>query len=70
MLTHLTINLPLLAVVLIALAGVAVMLLKRNAVKVLRGLSLVEAAVNLFLARRRFSPTRRGPRWCCRRCRR
>lgn len=42
-------NLPFLVAALIGAMGIACMLWKRNLVKVVMGLSLVEAAVNLFL---------------------
>ena len=45
----LLLNLPFLAVGLIAVIGVGIMLGKKNMVKVLMGLTLFEAAVNLFL---------------------
>ena len=49
MLAKIIANFPYIAVVLIAVVGIAMMLFKRNLIKVLMGLSLVESAVNLFL---------------------
>lgn len=40
---------PFVAVALLAFIGLAIMLVKKNMVKVLMGLSIVESAVNLFL---------------------
>jgi len=42
-------NLPFIAVAIIAAIGIAMMLLRQNLIKMIMGLSLVEAAVNLFL---------------------
>jgi len=42
-------NLPFLAVAVIGTMGIACMLWKRNMVKIIMGLSLVESSVNLFL---------------------
>jgi multicomponent Na+:H+ antiporter subunit C len=42
-------NLPFGVSVLIALIGIATMLFRRNLIKMIMGLSLVEAGVNLFL---------------------
>ena len=42
-------NLPFIVAGLILVIGLAAMLLRRNLIKVIMGLSLVEAAVNLFL---------------------
>lgn len=49
MMTRLLLFLPFFTVVLLILLGVTIMLAKRNVVKVLMGLSLIESAVNLFL---------------------
>lgn len=42
-------NLPFVAVALIATAGIFIMLERRNLIKMLMGLTLLESAVNLFL---------------------
>lgn len=42
-------NLPFIAVAVVALIGIVVILTRQNLVKMVMGLSLVEAAVNLFL---------------------
>ena len=49
MITRLLLTLPFFTVVILVLLGVSVMLAKRNIVKILMGLSLMESAVNLFL---------------------
>ncbi|OGV43599.1 MAG: cation:proton antiporter [Lentisphaerae bacterium GWF2_57_35] len=43
------INFPLIAVVLIAMMGLSAMVFKRNIVKILMGVTILESAVNLFL---------------------
>ena len=43
------VNYPFIAIGLIALIGIATMLLKKNIIKIIMGLALIEAAVNLFL---------------------
>ena len=47
--TRILLALPFFTVVVLILLGVTIMLAKRNIVKVLMGLSLIESAVNLFL---------------------
>jgi len=42
-------NLPFIAAGLLIIIGIAAMVLKRNLIKMIMGLSLVEAGVNLFL---------------------
>ena len=49
MISKLLLALPFFTVVALALLGLAAMLFKRNLVKILMGLSLMESAVNLFL---------------------
>jgi multicomponent Na+:H+ antiporter subunit C len=49
MLRHLIINFPLITVVVVAFLGLAAMMFKRNIIKILMGVSLLESAVNLFL---------------------
>jgi multicomponent Na+:H+ antiporter subunit C len=49
MISRLLLAMPFFTVVLLALLGLAAMLFKRNLVKILMGLSLMESAVNLFL---------------------
>jgi multicomponent Na+:H+ antiporter subunit C len=47
--SRLLLQLPYLTVVVLILLGLTIMLTKRNVIKILMGLSLVESAVNLFL---------------------
>ena len=49
MISRLFTQMPFFTVVVLILLGVTVMLAKRNVVKILMGLSLMESAVNLFL---------------------
>ena len=49
MISRLLLQLPYLTVVVLILMGLTIMLAKRNVIKILMGLSLVESAVNLFL---------------------
>lgn len=42
-------NLPLLVVVFVFLVGLAILFFKRNLIKILMGVTLIEAAINLFL---------------------
>ena len=49
MISKLLLAMPFFTVVVLALLGLAAMLFKRNLVKILMGLSLMESAVNLFL---------------------
>ena len=49
MISRLLMQMPFFTVVVLILLGVTVMLAKRNVVKILMGLSLMESAVNLFL---------------------
>ena len=49
MITLLVKNFPYIAIAVLLALGLAAMLFKRNLIKVLMGLSLVESAVNLFL---------------------
>ena len=49
MMTNLLLDLPFFTVVLLILIGLSAMLFKRNLVKILMGLSLMESAINLFL---------------------
>jgi len=49
MITRLLWAFPFLTVVLLAVLGLSAMLFKRNLIKILMGLGLLEAAVNLFL---------------------
>ncbi|HBA84637.1 MAG TPA: cation:proton antiporter [Verrucomicrobia bacterium] len=49
MLSKILINFPLIAVVLIAMMGLSAMVFKRNIVKILMGVTILESAVNLFL---------------------
>jgi multicomponent Na+:H+ antiporter subunit C len=49
MISRLLMQMPFFTVVVLILLGVTVMLAKRNIIKILMGLSLMESAVNLFL---------------------
>ncbi len=49
MISSLLLHLPYFTVVVLILLGVTIMLAKRNVIKILMGLSLIESAVNLFL---------------------
>jgi len=49
MITHLLRSFPFLAVGILIVLGLSAMIFKRNLIKILMGLSLLEAAVNLFL---------------------
>ena len=49
MISRLLLDLPFFTVAVLILIGLAAMLFKRNLVKILMGLSLMESAVNLFL---------------------
>ena len=49
MISKLLLAMPFFTVVVLALLGLGAMLFKRNLVKILMGLSLMESAVNLFL---------------------
>ena len=49
MMSRLIMQMPFFTVVVLILLGVTVMLAKRNVIKILMGLSLMESAVNLFL---------------------
>ena len=49
MISRLLMQMPFFTVAVLILLGVTVMLAKRNVVKILMGLSLMESAVNLFL---------------------
>ncbi len=49
MISRILLNFPLVSVVVIALLGLSAMMFKRNMIKILMGLSLLESAVNLFL---------------------
>jgi len=49
MMARLLLNAPFYTVVVLALIGLSAMLFRRNLIKMLMGLSLLEAAVNLFL---------------------
>ena len=49
MTNRLLLDLPFFTVVVLVLVGLAAMLFKRNLIKVLMGLSVMESAVNLFL---------------------
>ena len=49
MMTALLLKLPYIVVVLLTLIGLGAMIFKRNLVKVLMGLSIMESAANLFL---------------------
>ena len=49
MISRLLLAFPFFTVVLLALTGLGAMLFKRNLVKILMGLSILESAVNLFL---------------------
>ena len=42
-------NLPYIAVVLLAMIGIATILLKRNLIKIFFGVSILTSAVNLFI---------------------
>ena len=49
MTTELLLKLPYFTVVVLTLLGLAAMIFKKNLIKILMGLSLMESAVNLFL---------------------
>lgn len=49
MIARLLLHMPFFTVVVLLLLGITVMLVKRNIIKILMGLSLMESAVNLFL---------------------
>ena len=49
MISRLLLDLPFFTVAVLILIGLAAMLFKRNLIKILMGLSLMESAVNLFL---------------------
>ncbi|HOE00661.1 MAG TPA: cation:proton antiporter subunit C [Kiritimatiellia bacterium] len=49
MMTRLLLDLPFFTVVLLVVIGLGAMVLKRNLIKILMGLSILESAVNLFL---------------------
>lgn len=49
MISRLLLQMPFFTVVVLILLGVTIMLAKRNIIKILMGLSLMESAVNLFL---------------------
>ncbi len=49
MISRLLLNFPFFTMVILALIGLSALLFKRNLVKILMGLSILESAVNLFL---------------------
>lgn len=49
MMSYLLLKLPYFTVVVLTLLGLAAMVFKKNLIKILMGLSLMESAVNLFL---------------------
>ncbi len=49
MITRLLLAFPFFAVIILALLGLAAMLFRRNLIKILMGLAILESAVNLFL---------------------
>ena len=56
MISRLLMQMPFFTVAVLILLGVTVMLAKRNIIKILMGLSLMESAVNLFLVATGYRP--------------